>query len=510
MDITFGHWVYLAGLASIIIAMAMRKNVVVPAIIATFLTTIAFTGSLPRGISSVFQASLASATELFSMFLIIALITAMVGALTAIGAERKMIQPLTRLMINGPVAYIALFLISYVFSLFFWPTPTLALLAATLVPAAVRAGLSPMGAAIALALAGQGMALASDYVIGIGPSLAAEGAGVAASDVANRALVISWIVGGVAAVMCYFMTVRRSSVARVTRRVHQEAGVGGRGTAGPTTDNPVETAVADADRTDKDPADGRLGNWSPAGGADSTEPPQTNPMRARLFAIMVPLVFGSLLVYMLLGRFTDLVTVDAGVGASLVGGAAALILLLIALNTDGWRSLETYSTHIVSGLTFAFKNMGVVIPVAGFVFMGISGFSSRIMGLGEDTEGPAFLFDAITRVQASLPDIPIVVTLAVLLAGMVVGLDGNGWAGLPLIGSLSDAVSPAAGEQAATLAAIGMNGALWTGGGTLVIWSTLIAVATFCGVSVVELARRLFLPVVTGLVVGALAATVLW
>jgi hypothetical protein len=225
---------------------------------------------------------------------------------------------------------------------------------------------------------------------------------------------------------------------------------------------------------------------------------------------MVPLVFGSLLLFMLLGRFTDLVTVDSGAGASLVGGAAALILLLIALNTDGWRSLETYSTHIVSGLTFAFKNMGVVIPVAGFVFMGIAGFSSRIMGLDEGTEGPAFLFDAITQVQGSLPDIPVVVTLAVLLAGMMVGLDGNGWAGLPLIGSLSSGVSPAAGEDAATLAAIGMNGALWTGGGTLVIWSTLIAVSTFCGVSVVELARRLFFPVVTGLLVGALAATVLW
>jgi hypothetical protein len=505
--------VYLAGLASIVVAMALRKNVVVPAIVATFLTTLAFTGSLPKGISSVFQASLSAASELFSMFLIIALITAMVAAMTTIGAERRMIAPLAKLMINGPIAYIALFAISYVFSLFFWPTPTLALIAATLLPAAIRAGLSPLGAAIALALSGQGMALASDYVIGIGPSLAAEGAGVPTADVADRALVISWIVGGVAVVMCYFMTVRPAFAARVARRVPQAAGVGGRG-ADFATDNSIETAVADSESMDEDgdgrQGDGRRGDGPSGGEADSAEPDPSNAMRSRLFAIMVPLVFGALLVYMLLGRFTDLVVVDAGAGASLVGGAAALILLMIVLSADGWRSLETCSTHIVSGLTFAFKSMGVVIPVAGFVFMGISGFSARIMGLAEDAEPPAFLFDAITRVQGSLPDIPVVVTLAVLLAGILVGLDGNGWAGLPLVGSLSDAVSPAAGEHAATLAAIGMNGALWTGGGTLVIWSTLIAVATFCGVSVVELARRLFLPVVTGLVVGALVAMVLW
>jgi hypothetical protein len=151
-----------------------------------------------------------------------------------------------------------------------------------------------------------------------------------------------------------------------------------------------------------------------------------------------------------------------------------------------------------------------VIPIAGFVYMGISDFSGRIMGLADDDDAPGFLFDAIRSVQHLIPDNPVFIVLAIMLAGMTVGLDGSGWAGLPLTGSLSEALGPPAGIDTATLAAIAQNAASWTGGGTLVIWSSLIAVAGFCGVNVVTLARRLFVPVVTGLVVASLAALFLW
>jgi TRAP-type C4-dicarboxylate transport system permease large subunit len=163
VEITAAHWVYLLGVVSLLVVMIARKNVVVPAVIATFLTALAFTGSLPTALSSVFRASLTAASELFTIFLIIALVTALLAALKAVGAERPMVAPFQRLMINGPVAYLVLFVVTYLFSLFFWPTPTLALIAAILLPAAIRAGLSPMGGAIAIALSGQGMALASDY-----------------------------------------------------------------------------------------------------------------------------------------------------------------------------------------------------------------------------------------------------------------------------------------------------------------------------------------------------------
>ena len=38
INLTAAHWIYLAGILVIIATMVMRKNIVVPAVIATFLT----------------------------------------------------------------------------------------------------------------------------------------------------------------------------------------------------------------------------------------------------------------------------------------------------------------------------------------------------------------------------------------------------------------------------------------------------------------------------------------
>jgi hypothetical protein len=529
MTLTAAHYVYLAGLGSLVFVMAFRKTVVVPAVAATFLTAVVATGDVAVGLASVFRASLVAASELFNIFLIIALVTAMLTALREVGAEHLMIAPFRRLMVNGKVAYAVLFVVTYVFALFFWPTPTLALVAAILLPAAIRAGLSPIGGAIAIAIGGQGMALASDYVIGVAPQLTASGAGVPADMIANRALLLSLIVGAVAITMSYFLTVRPSlqpqavAVASMSSRwsrrrmpdpemVSETVGSAlATKLRGEQTEQPMVQTVLVADNEGSNAgsgADGAADAAAAVGREDSAEGPHS--ARARLWATLVPVSFLALLAYMLLGRFTDVVKVDDGAGASLVGGTAALLLLGVAMSKDGLGSLESCAGHVVEGLTFAFKAMGVVIPIAGFVYMGISDFSGRIMGLAPEVTAPGFLFDAIRSIQHLIPDNPVFVVLAVMLAGMTVGLDGSGWAGLPLIGSLSAALGPAAGIDTATLAAVGQNGASWTGGGTLVIWSSLIAVAGFCGVNVVTLARRLFLPVVTGLAVASIAALVIW
>ena len=508
MTLTAAHFVYLAGLGSLIVVMAMRKTVVVPAVIATFLTATVATESLVTGLTSVFRASLVAASELFTIFLIIALVSALLAGLRSAGAAHLMVTPFRRIMVNGRVAFLVLFLVTYVLSLFFWPTPVLALVAAILLPAAINAGLSPMGGAIAIALGGQGMALASDYVIGVAPGLSASGAGVPAGVIADRALVLSLIVGGVAFALSYALTVR-SSIAPSDGRTSP-------GWSGAAAGSERVSAVMGEALTNKrvpPTFDGgtSTGGEEPVETLQAAMPDTVRPgRRARLYAVMVPVSFLVLLGYMLLGRITDVVEVDDGAGAPLVGGLAVMLLILIVATSGGKDALETTAGHIVDGLAYAFRAMGVVIPIAGFVLMGISDYSGRIMGLAPDADAPGFLFDAIEAVQPHIPDNPVLIALAVLIAGMTVGLDGSGWAGLPLTGSLSAALAPHAGMDTATLAAIAQNGASWTGGGTLVIWSSLIAVAGFCGVDVVELARRLFLPVVSGLVVAALVAPLIF
>ncbi|WP_326929618.1 hypothetical protein [Bacillus sp. m3-13] len=62
--------------------------------------------------------------------------------------------------------------------------------------------------------------------------------------------------------------------------------------------------------------------------------------------------------------------------------------------------------------------------------------------------------------------------------------------------------------EAATLAAIGQMGSVWVSGGTLIAWSSLVAVAGFAKVPVMELVRRSFVPVIIGLIVATLVG--LW
>ena len=117
------HWVYLLGVAVIVITMIQRANVVVPSIAATFLVTLAWTQNSVTALGSIFNASFTAAKELFNIFLVIALMTALLNALKMLRSDIRMVEPFRAVMKNGHAAYFVLAGITYVISLFFWPTP---------------------------------------------------------------------------------------------------------------------------------------------------------------------------------------------------------------------------------------------------------------------------------------------------------------------------------------------------------------------------------------------------
>jgi hypothetical protein len=511
MEITAAHWIYLIGMITIIAVMVMRKNVLVPAVAATFLTAWAFTGNLANALSSVFNASLSAASELFNIFLIIALMTSLLGVLRAMGADKHMVMPFQKFMRNGTSSFLVIFVVTYFVSLFFWPTPAVPLIGAILLPAAIRAGLPAMAGAMAIAIAGQGMALSSDYIIQVAPGLSAVAAGADVSTIADRALVLSLITGLVAAVIV-FMRIRSQIVKPDDALLEQWER-----TAADETVLVADETVLVADRLGG--GDGRGGGISvPASGRPGAptmsfegETPGAPVKRAKTFALIVPLVFLAVVIYMVLGKFTDLVPeTSGGAAAGLVGGTAALLMMIAAITLDGRDSLESCATHVVDGLVFAFKAMGVVIPIAGFFFIGNSDFAGKILSLGAEAEAPNFLFDLVLSTQHIIPDVPMVMGIGILLIGMATGLDGSGFSGLPLTGSLAGTLGPASGVDVETLAAIGQMGSIWTGGGALIAWSSLLAVAGFARVSVIELARQLFIPVVAGLLISTVIAVLIF
>jgi hypothetical protein len=513
VTITAAHWIYLAGVLAVVLTMVLRANVVVPSIIATFAVALVWTHSPVSALGSIFNASFVAAKELFNIFLVIALITSLLNALKSLRSDVLMVQPFRMVMTNGHVAYFVLAAVTYVISLFFWPTPAVPLVSAVLLPAAIVAGLPPLAGAMAIAIAGQGMALSSDYVIGVAPGISAKAAGAAisAAAVADRALALSLITGAVALLLAYFSVrklIRPGSEALLLRWQGQSsAGELERLEAVGSFDKAAIARSTGASYEEPLAVDAEI----------RTEVPFTGKRRAywsKLFAILTPLGFLAVIAVMVLPKFgagRGLPELKGGDAAALVGGMGAALMILATLAAEGARrSLDVCADHITDGFVFAFKAMGSVLPIAGFFFMGAGGeLAAGILNVPVG-EAPPLLFNLIQSAQDWIPHNHILVAFGVLAVGMITGVDGSGFAGLPLTGSLAGAIGPTAGLDVTTLCAVGQMGAVWTGGGTLIAWSSLIAVAGFARVSVLDTVRALLVPVVAGLVVSTICAVLFW
>lgn len=500
------HWAYLVGVIVIVLTMALRANVVVPSIIATFCVALAWSGNPISALGSIFSASFVAAKELFNIFLVIALMTALLNALRTLRSDVRMVEPFRAVMKNGHIAYFVLAGITYTISLFFWPTPAVPLVAAVLLPAAIAAGLPPLAGAVAIAIAGQGMALSSDYVIGVAPGISAKAAGVAASVVADRALVLSLITGGVALAIAYFKLRSQIVPANNALLASWQA-------MSSSHDAGQPEAAGSFDKAEL--ARGTGGVTLQAGGlAGAVVLPARGAqvVMSKVFAVVTPLAFLAVISAMVLPKLVPgMPDLKGGAAATLVGGMAAMLMLLATLAAEGPRKmLDTSADHITDGFVFAFKAMGSVLPIAGFFFIGASDTASAILGVAEGTRTPHLLFELTQSAQHLIPQSQAFVAFGVLIIGMITGIDGSGFSGLPLTGALAGALGPVAGMDPATLAAVGQMGAVWTGGGTLIAWSSLIAVAGFARVPVLDAVRALMLPVLSGLFVATVSALVLW
>ncbi|CDQ18881.1 hypothetical protein [Halobacillus karajensis] len=472
MELTMSHWIYGLFTLIIIFTMIFRKGVVLPTLLGTFLVAWIFNGSLISGFVGVFNANLVAAKELFNIFLIITFMVALLRSLKDLGADTRMIQPIQKVMINSHVSFLVLIGVTYLVSLFFWPTPAVPLICALLVPAAIRAGLPAMVAAMAVALAGQGMALSSDYIIQVAPELSAKAGGIETEAVMDQALLLSVITGFVAISLAYFFnrkSFRSPSDPKNEQEFAKMQGFNDRGKEG-TTHAQV---------------------WS------------------KVFAVVVPLSMLAVMIYMVSTKLTSgrMGGFEGGNGAAFIGGVAVILLLLATIAFGKQKALDYVGEHITEGFIFAFKAMGPVIPIAGFFFLGSADFAKDILVLpAEDT--PSLLFDLVQSSQGYLPQSAFLTAFSVLIIGIITGLDGSGFSGLPLTGALSASLANGT-VDASTLAAIGQMGSIWTGGGTIIAWSSLIAIAGFCGVPVMELVRKNFLPVIIGLITSTTLALIL-
>lgn len=452
---TLGHWLYTLGILVVVITMVLRRNVLIPCILFTLLLGWQYYGSFSKGIQTIFTASIVAGSDLLSIFMIIGLMVALLKSLSATGADELMVVPLKRLMMNPFLSYLVIAATTLLVSIFFWPTPAVPLVGALLAPAAIRVGLSPMLAAMAVAIAGQGLALGGDVIIQGAPGLTASAAGVPTELVTYKGGVLSLVAGVIALVLAY---------------------LGGRKEIGraPAAETPA--------------------GMNPAAGVKSWTPGERTKGKTLL------LLLGFSMAYVIFALFRY--NLRGGDASAMLGGVALLVAVAASLFVRGRNGFDVMADYLADGLVFAFRVMGPIIPIAGFFFLGNPEASAKILGEG----APGYLFDLGRWAAEIIPPTGFLAAFGLLIVGLLTGLDGSGFSGLPLVGTLAGALAGGDANVAATLSALGQIGAIYSGGGTLVAWCSLVAVAGIIGVPVFELARRNFFPVMTGLVVATVVA----
>jgi hypothetical protein len=452
------HWIYVVFIALIIGFMIKRRDTTLICILGIFLIAITATGSLSSSVSSIFNSFIYAITELLSTILVISIIVAMSKTLTSTGINDVMISPFTRLIRNPALAYWTIGILMMVISWFFWPSPAVALLGAVLLPVALKAGLPALGVAMAMNLFGHGIALSGDFVIQAAPKLTSDAAGIPIGEVISASIPLVFVMGIVTTIAAFYFLKRdmKRGLLQVTPYVV------------------TESKIEDSEKT------------------------LLSIAQKRFFAIIIPLLFAIDVAAMFL---LDLTGGDA---TALVGGTSILILLLITMTSHKNKGLEKTTHYLIEGFTFGFKVFGPVIPIAAFFYLGDAGFG-KIVGdfLPQGSQG--IVNDLGIALANIVPLSKAVAAVTLTTVGAITGLDGSGFSGISLAGSVSALFATAIGKGAATLTALGQIAAIWVGGGTLVPWA-LIPAAAICNVDPFELARRNLVPVIIGLTVTTIVA----
>ncbi|MGX1902335.1 hypothetical protein ACT3HK_13435 [Thermolongibacillus altinsuensis] len=456
VELTALHWIYVSFILLIIAFMVMRKDTSLVCMIGIFLLAVTATGSLTASISSIFQSFIYAITELLPTILVISIIVAMSKLLTVTGMNDVMIEPFTKWIRTPALAYWTIGILMMVISWFFWPSPAVALLGAVLLPVAVRVGLPALGVAMAMNLFGHGIALSGDFVIQGAPKLTADAAGIPVSEVVSASVPLVFVMGAITVTTAFWLLRRDMKRGKFTQT--------------------TEVSITPTE----------------------TQPHLLSKRMKAMLALLIPLLFVLDVIAM---SYLDL---QGGDATALIGGTVIFILSLLSVLAYKKKSLEQITDLFIHGFQFGFKVFGPVIPIAAFFYLGDSGFHA-IIGDFLPKSSNGIVNDLGVALSQLVPLNKEIGAVTLAGVGAITGLDGSGFSGISLVGSIAKLFATAIGAGVATLTALGQIAAIWVGGGTLIPWA-LIPAAAICGVDPFELARRNLLPVVIGLFVTTMVA----
>ncbi len=462
VTLTALHWAYLVFIVLIIAFIVMKKDTSFICVAGILVLGFIATSSVTHSVTGIFNSFAYAIKELLGTILVISIIFGMSKVLMKTGINEAMVYPFTKLIRTPTLAYWVIGILMMVISWFFWPSPAVALMGAVLLPVAIKAKLPAIGVAMAMNLFGHGIALSGDFIIQGAPKITADGAGIPVGDVVAASIPLVFIMGAVTTIVAFWMLRRdmKSGILKVEE-----------------LDNKVTLTEIDDDAK-------IMKNMAPS--------------TRKALATLVPLLFAIDIVIMSIAKL------QGGDATALIGGTSMLILIIITFFAYSGDPLGKITHHLIEGLQFGFKVFGPVIPIAAFFYLGDSALLD-IFGKVLPAESNGLVNDLGVALAGIVPLNQGVGAATATIVGAITGLDGSGFSGISLVGSIAKLFSVAIGSGVATLTALGQIAAIWVGGGTLIPWAVIPA-AAICGVDPFELARRNLKPVVIGLIVTTIAA----
>lgn len=448
------HYVYIAMTVLILVALMFKKEIVIPCIAGILLIGFVWSKDVIKSVQILNNAIIASCVELLGIIVVIALVVAMSKAMISVGADEIMIRPVRKVIKTQNRAYFIIGLAMLIVSWLIWPSPAVALIGALLLPVAAEVGLPAIWAAVAMNIFGHGAGLSSDFFIQGAPAISAKAAGLDVVDV-MKASVPLWAVMVVTTVAVSFYMMRKDL--KNNKGISEEA----------------KAEMEDVVKRDI-----------------------KKPMVGKVMAVLIPAAFlvdvGLMIRYKITG----------GDATALVAGTALILMCVITIADVGLGdALEKTTDNLKDGFLFAIKIFAPVIVIAAFFFMGSEGFAKTV--LGENATG--LLNDIGMFIANNVPLNKATVAVVETGVGAITGLDGSGFSGLPLVGSIAQTFSASGGIHTAPLTALGQIATVFVGGGTIIPWG-VIPVAAICGVKPADLARKNLIPVLIGLSVTTIVA----
>ena len=385
MELTLAHWVYAFFIVAVLVTMALRRETPIVCLVASLVLGWVVTGSFVKAVQAVFNSITVAFSELLGIIAIISIIVAMAKMLEETGIAEMMFRPVQKMLVSPEIAFWVMGVVIMLVAWVIWPSPAIALVGALLLPAAIKAGLSPINAAMAISMFGYGCALTTDFIIQGAPGITAKTAGVSVDAVMWKSLPMLAVWAAIALPLSF-------------RSVRQDI----RANAG----KPIEWAPFEASAE----ALKEREKWTAA-----------NPGFKKIALPVIAILFALDVVGMLVLKLRG------GDATALLGGTVGIIMVFVALGGYGKEGFEKLTEHTRAGFMFGIKIFAPVLLIAAFFFMGSPGTAKAIFGEG----AKGLLFDLGQALANTVPlsAVPIAVIQAVV--GGITGLDGSGLLGTP-------------------------------------------------------------------------------